>query len=594
MLKAPIPNHMVNDSLRDFTADRRLIVLSVMALVTGTFGAAAAWVLLRLIALFTNLAYFHTLSVAPYHLAQAKLGPLSILVPVVGGLIVGLMARYGSDKIRGHGIPEALEAILIGQSRIQPKVAFLKPISSAIAIGTGGPFGAEGPIIMTGGALGSLFAQFFDLSPAERKTLLVAGAAAGMTAIFGTPVAAVLLAVEVLLFEWKPRSFVPVAVSAVVAAAWRPCLVGAWPLFPYAGTPGMPWWGLGLCAAIGVIAGLQSVLMSMALYGVEDLFRKLPIHWMWWPALAGVVVGLGGWYDPAVLGVGYDNIRSLIDGTMPMQAAASLLVGKAVVWIVALSSGTSGGVLAPLLMMGGALGAIEAHFLPFGGSGFWGLVAMSAVLGGTMRAPLTATVFAIELTGDLHVMPAVLAACGASFATTVLIMRRSILTERLARRGQHLSYEYSVDPFEVMRINEVMAQPADSLPASMSIAEAIAFFDTSPPVRRHKSYPVVDDDGRPVGMVSRSDVLRWAREGWPQDVSLGNRPEARDIFVGYADELAGQLADRMAVADVGRVPIVSRTTGKLVGLVARRDLLRVRAHVARQEHERGRALRILG
>ncbi|MDE3117314.1 MAG: chloride channel protein, partial [Pseudomonadota bacterium] len=430
-----------NDTLRDFTADRRLLVLSGMALVPGSFGAAAAWALLKLIALFTNLAYFHTLSAGPYHLAQARLGPLSILVPVAGGIVVGVMARFGSDKIRGHGIPEALEAILIGQSRIAPKVAFLKPLSSAIAIGTGGPFGAEGPIIMTGGALGSLFAQFFDLSPAERKTLLVAGAAAGMTAIFGTPVAAVLLAVEVLLFEWKPRSFVPVAVSATVAAAWRPWLVGAWPLFAHVGAPVMPWWGLALCAVVGVIAGLQSALMSVTLYGVEDLFRKLPVHWMWWPALGGIVVGLGGWYDPAVLGVGYDNIDALINGQITVHAAAALLVGKAVVWIAALSSGTSGGVLAPLLMMGGALGTIEAHVLPFGDAGFWALVAMSAVLGGTMRAPLTATVFAVELTGDLQVMPAVLAACAASFATTVLIMRRSILTERLARRGRHLSYE---------------------------------------------------------------------------------------------------------------------------------------------------------
>ena len=236
----------VHDALRDFTADRRLLVLSAMALVTGTFGAAAAWALLKLIALVTNLAYFHTVSSATTYLSHAKLAPSSIAIPVVGGIVVGIMARFGSDKIRGHGIPEALEAILIGQSRIQPKVALLKPLSSAIAIGTGGPFGAEGPIIMTGGALGSLFAQFFHLSSAERKTLLVAGAAAGMTAVFGTPVAAVLLAIEVMLFEWKPRSFVPVVISAVVAMAWRPWLVGPWPLFPHRGIPPMPSWGLAL------------------------------------------------------------------------------------------------------------------------------------------------------------------------------------------------------------------------------------------------------------------------------------------------------------------------------------------------------------
>jgi len=551
-------------------------------------------VLLKLIALVTNLAYFHVYSTATSYLSHARLGPGTILIPVIGGLIVGLMARYGSEKIRGHGIPEALEAILIGQSRIQPKVAVLKPLSSAIAIGTGGPFGAEGPIIMTGGALGSLFAQFFHLSSAERKTLLVAGAAAGMTAIFGTPVAAVLLAIEVMLFEWKPRSFVPVVVSTIVAMAWRPWLVGAWPLFPHTGIPAMPWWGLALCAGVGVVAGLQSAITTGGLYWVEELFEKLPVHWMWWPALAGVVVGVGGLIDPAALGVGYDNIQALIDGSVLMHAAIALLLVKGVIWVVALASGTSGGTLAPLLMMGGAVGVMEAHFLPFGNAGFWSLLAMAAVLGGTLRCPLTATVFAIELTGDLQVMPAVLVACVASFAVTVLIMRRSILTERLARRGRHLTYEYTVDPFDVMRVSEIMTQPVHTLPASMKTEDALVFFDTENGLKRHKSYPVVDDAGNVVSMVSRADVLRWSREGWPEGQTLEERPDVGEVFVGYTDELVGHLADRMASADVGRVPVVDRATGKLAGLIARRDLLRVRAHTARLERERARPLTLPG
>ena len=321
---------------------------------------------------------------------------------MIGSIVIGLMARFGSEKIRGHGIPEAIEAILIGQSRIEPKVAILKPLSSAIAIGTGGPFGAEGPIIMTGGALGSLFAQLFDLSSAERKTLLVAGAAAGMTAVFGTPLAAILLAVELLLFEWKPRSFIPVAVA--VAALWRPYLIGSGPLFPFSGDPAMPWWGLGLCAAVGVVAGSQSALLTTCLYGVEDLFRKLPIHWMWWPALGGLVVGIGGLIDPSALGVGYQNIRALLAGTLDPASAGELLAVKAAIWIVALSSGTSGGVLAPLLIMGGALGAIEGHLLPFADTGFWALLGMAAILGGTMCAPLTSTLFAVELTADAQLL----------------------------------------------------------------------------------------------------------------------------------------------------------------------------------------------
>src|SRR5215469_3351765 len=300
------------DGLRDFSADHRLIALAAMALVVGTGGAVAAWALLHLINLVTNFAYFGKLSYATATTAGTPLGATSVLIPVVGCLIIGLMARFGSEKIRGHGIPEAIEAILIGRSRIQPRVAVLKPLSSAISIGTGGPFGAEGPIIMTGGAIGSLFAQLFHLSNAERKTLLVAGAAAGMSATFGTPIAAMLLAVELLLFEWRPRSFIPVAIASMVAALWRPWLIGAGPLFPLAGAPAMPWWGLALCAVVGIVAGLQSALMTITLYGVEDLFRKLPIHWMWWPALGGIVVGIGGYLDPAALGVGYDNIRALL------------------------------------------------------------------------------------------------------------------------------------------------------------------------------------------------------------------------------------------------------------------------------------------
>ncbi len=593
-MKSSASTLRVHDALRDFTADGRLLVLSAMALATGTFGAAAAWALLKLIALVTNLAYFHRVSSATTYLSHVKLGPGSIVIPVIGGIVVGIMARFGSDKIRGHGIPEALEAILIGQSRIQPKVALLKPLSSAIAIGTGGPFGAEGPIIMTGGALGSLFAQFFHLSAAERKTLLVAGAAAGMTAIFGTPVAAVLLAIEVMLFEWKPRSFVPVVISAVVAMAWRPWLVGPWPLFPHSGIPPMPWWGLALCAGVGIAAGLQSALTTGALYWFEDLFEKLPLHWMWWPALAGIAVGIGGMIDPAALGVGYDNIGALINGSVLLHAAIALLIVKAVIWVVALSSGTSGGTLAPLLMMGGAVGAVEAHILPFGNAGFWALLAMAAVLGGTLRCPLTATVFAIELTGDLLVMPAVLIACVASFAVTVLLMRRSILTERLARRGQHLTYEYTVDPFEVMRVTEIMTRPVDTLAAGMPIDDVRAFFDAENGVNRHKSYPVVDDDGRVIGMVSRSDVLRWSRTGWPKGQTLEEVTDGQQVTVGYTDELVGHLADRMAAADVGRVPVVDRVAGKLEGLLARRDLLRVRASAARLERERERSLTLPG
>jgi H+/Cl- antiporter ClcA/CBS domain-containing protein len=587
---ADIPRS-AGDELRDFTADQRLLLLALMASGVGALGAGAAWVLLRLIALFTNLAYFQRLS-ATMPAFPAHLPLWSIAIPVLGSLVIGLMARYGSEKIRGHGIPEAIEAILIGQSRIEPKVALLKPISSAISIGTGGPFGAEGPIIMTGGALGSLFAQLFHLSSAERKTLLVSGAAAGMTAVFGTPIAAVMLAVELLLFEWKPRSFVPVAVAATVAAVVRPYVIGSGALFPYAGIPVMPWWGLGCCVLIGIVAGLQSSLMTVCLYGVEDLFSRLPIHWMWWPALGGLVVGVGGYLNPAVLGVGYDNITKLLGGDLVLGAVVALLIGKMVVWIISLSSGTSGGVLAPLLIMGGALGALESHFLPFGDAGFWALLGMAGILGGTMRAPLTATFFAVELTGNSHILLPLLATSVAAFALTVLVMKRSILTERIARRGLHLTREYGIDPFLDTRVQDIMTAPVDTLPATMTVEDAVGYFSNPDGEIRHKSYPVLDATGLPVGMVSRSDILRWTREGWTEGLTLRDA-QSGDLFVGYAGELAGSLADRMAKADVGRVPIVDRESGKLVGLIARRDLLRVRSRVLAAEQYRAKTLHLL-
>jgi H+/Cl- antiporter ClcA len=580
--------HPPGDTLRDFTATPRTLQLALMAALVGSLGAGAAFLLLRLIALFTNLAYYGRFSVAHANI-PAHLPLWSIAIPVTGSLIIGLMARYGSDKIRGHGIPEAIEAILIGRSRIQLKVALLKPLSSAISIGTGGPFGAEGPIIMTGGALGSLFAQLFHLTSAERKTLLVAGAAAGMTAVFGTPIAAVLLAVELLLFEWKPRSFIPVTVAAIVAFAWRPLLIGSGPLFPYLGNPAMPWWGLGLCALAGVVAGAQSALMTLVLYGVEDLFSKLPVHWMWWPALGAIVVGIGGVIDPAVLGVGYDNITLLLAGGVSVSAAVLLLWDKMLVWIVALSSGTSGGVLAPLLILGGALGAIEAHWMPFGDAGFWALLGMTAILGGTMRAPLTALMFAIELTGNIHVLPALLCASVAGYGFTVLAMSRSILTERIARRGLHLTREYGVDPFDIMRVGEIMAQPVDTLPAAMPIAAVIAFFSGDD---RHKSYPVVQPDGRLCGLVSRGDVLRWTRGGFATEDTLGDLCTV--VGTAYPDEMAGALADRMSQGRFSRVPVIARDTRKLVGLVTRRELLRVRALALKVENERDGAVKLVG
>jgi len=577
-------------ALADFSTDRRVVVLSLLALVIGAIGALVAFALVWLIGVITNLAYYQRFSSAFVSPAANHLGVWSVLVPVVGGLVIGLMARFGSEKIRGHGIPEALEAILIGRSRLDAKVAILKPVSSAVSIGTGGPFGAEGPIIMTGGAFGSLFAQLFHLSSAERKTLLVAGAAAGMSAIFASPMAAVLLSVELLLFEWKPRSFIPVTAAAIVAAALRVPLLGAGPIFPVSPHAPVEGKGLVVALAVGLVAGLASGLLTAMVYGFEDLFQKLPIHWMWWPAIGGLCVGIGGLIDPRVLGVGYDTIHALVAGKLFGAAVLGLLLGKALVWSIALGSGTSGGVLAPLLIMGGALGAFEAPFLPAGDASLWAMVSMAAMMGGTMRSPLTAIVFTLELTHDLNALPVLLVGAVAAHLVTVLLLKRSILTEKIARRGHHLVREYSVDPFEIHRVGEVMDRDVPTIPADMTVSELmrrIASGDSR--LTRRQGTPIVDANGDLAGIITRSDLMRAMdrREGKPERTVL--EAGSRDLVVAHPDELLRDAVRRMIERDIGRLPIVERARPKrLVGYLGRAGVMAARVRGFEEEHVRER------
>jgi len=506
-------NHPLDDTLGDFTADTRVVTLAGMAALVGVISAFVALALVRLIGLFTNLAYFHRFDMSFTSPSTNALGLWAAGVPVVGGVIVGVMARYGSEKIRGHGIPEAMEAILIGRSRIEPKVAVLKPLSTAIAIGTGGPFGAEGPIIATGGAFGSLFAQPFHLSTAERKTLLVAGSAAGMAAIFATPVAAVLLAVELLLFEWKPRSFIPVACAAGVAAVLRIPLLGAGPLFPVTPHTTLSVSSLLACLVVGLAGGAAATLVTNLLYGVEDAFARLPFHWMWWPAIGGVFVGVGGLLAPRALGVGYDVIHDLLDGRLVGAFLLGLLIVKALIWGIALGSGTSGGVLAPLLIMGGALGALGAHWLHNSDPGLWAMIGMAALVGGTMQMPLTAIVLMLELTGDLAAVPGLLIGCVAATGVTVLMMKRSILTEKLARRGQHVMREYIVNPLHLLRVEAVM-EPAMRDPSEPAAVTAYADELLEHALTKMLEYevdslPVVRRDAptRVIGYVERAGIM---------------------------------------------------------------------------------------
>src|SRR5580692_8832097 len=449
-----------SSALRDFTVDRRVWLLSSVALVIGIGATFLAVALLRLIAISTNLFYYHRFSSVTVSPAGSSLGHWMIFIPVIGGLLVGLMARFGSDKIRGHGIPEAIEAILLNRARVDPKIAILKPISAAIAIGSGGPFGAEGPIIMTGGALGSLVAQWIHLTDAERTTLLVAGAAAGMSATFATPVAAILLAVELLLFEWRPRSLVPVAIASATAGILRVYLLGAGPLFPMPviGNVHRVQFSIG-ALLLGALVGLIAAGMSRMMYAFEDMFEHLHVHWMWWPAIGGLGIGVGGLFFPRGLGVGYDNIAELLHGSAPMALIVGILIAKSLMWAFSLGSGTSGGVLAPLLMIGGAVGALAGRVghAPSEIQAFWALIGMGAMLAGSLGVPLTAILFSLEVT---HCLPALLPltlGCVVSYLVTGLLMPRSILTEKLSRRGYHLTREYGVDPLEIVIVRDLMS-----------------------------------------------------------------------------------------------------------------------------------------
>jgi chloride channel protein, CIC family len=521
-------------ALRDFTVDRRVWLLSGVAIIIGACATGLAVLLLRLIALSTNLFYYHRLSTVTISPAGSPLGYWMVIVPVIGGLLVGLIARFGSDKIRGHGIPEAIEAILLHRAKVDPKIAVLKPISAAIAIGSGGPFGAEGPIIMTGGAVGSLIAQWMHVTDAERTTLLVAGAAAGMSATFATPVAAILLAVELLLFEWRPRSLVPVAVASATAGLLRVYWLGAGPLFhmPVLTETHHLLFALG-AVLLGALMGLVSAGMSRMMYAFEDLFEHLHVHWMWWPAVGGIGIGIGGLFFPRGLGVGYDNIAELLHGNATLGLIIGILIAKSLMWAFSLGSGTSGGVLAPLLMIGGAVGAMAGRLIhaTIEEQAFWALLGMGSMLAGSLGVPLTAILFSLEVT---HCLPALLPltiACVASYLVTSLLMPRSILTEKLSRRGYHLTREYGVDPLELVIVRDLMPQLETPQPSSK-----------------------------------------------PNTTLPG--------FYVYADETARGAAEIMATEGLATLPVVDRSTSQICGVITLNDLLRGRAHSIERESER--------
>jgi H+/Cl- antiporter ClcA/CBS domain-containing protein len=551
--------------------DRRVMVICGLSIVLGAATAMVARLLVAVIDLVTNVAFFGRLSTAPASPANHHLGVLVILIPVAGGIIVGLMARYGSKAIRGHGIPEAMEQVLLNESRIPARLTFLKPLSAAVSIGTGGPFGAEGPIIATGGALGSVVGQYVSMTATERKTLLAAGAAAGMAAIFGSPVSAVLLAVELLLFELRARSLIPVALAAVTATAIRIGHLGIAPVFPMPplATPTEP--ALVAYVILGAVIGLLAVYVTRCVYWVEDLFEHLPLHWMWWPAIGGLAVGLVGWFAPKTLGVGYNNIEDLVSGRLIGMTALVLCTLKFVSWVIALGSGTSGGTLAPLFTIGGGagvfLGGLFANWLPGAGIDvrICALVGMAAIFAGASRALLASVVFAFETTLQPIGLLPLLGGCAASYLVAALLMRNTIMTEKLARRGVRVPTDYAADFLDLINVADACSTEVVTVRADEPIATLRAIQAT------HQGFPVLDEHDRLFGVVTRRDFLDPRHDGSAPVRTLVSRPPS----VIFLDNSLREAADHMVRHDVGRLPVVSRDDpGKVVGFLTRSDLLR--------------------
>jgi len=588
--------------LGDFDVRPRMLLTCLLAIPVGAVAAVVADALLKLIGLITNAVFyqrFATSLVAPG--AGHNAWWIVLSAPIVGGLIVGVMARYGSEAIRGHGMPEAIESILRGGSKIKPRVALLKPVSAAITIGTGGPFGAEGPIIMTGGAFGSLMAQTLKLTADERKTLLVAGAAAGMASTFNAPLASILLAIELLLFEFRPRSFVPVSIAVIVATALRWTLLGFQPLFPTMhALPHLAFTVLLLCAAAGVVGGFIAWLATSLVYLSEDTFRKLPIHWMWWPAIGGLIIGVGGLFEPRALGVGYDVIGILLAGKATLALIVGILIVKTLIWSLSLGSGTSGGVLAPVFMIGAALGSLLAYIFPPVAPGFWALMSLAAVVGGVMRSPLTGVVFAMELTHQWDALMPLIVASTVAYLLSVLVLKRSILTEKVVRRGTHLTREYSVDPLEVFLVGEIMPRNLMSFRVGANIQDVVKTAASAPEnsqmhrlERAQRLYPVLDENNNLVGIVTQHQMLGAA-------LRLGSTPETkidqimvRNIVVGYPDMTLREIANLMAASEISSLPIVDRKKPtQVLSVIAMDHILEARLRDVNEERKAERVLKI--
>jgi chloride channel protein, CIC family len=604
-LKKPIRNHsvpatfgatgaQVGDVRLSEPAQFRMVLMSFLAGGIGLLAGLIAYVLYKLIGFFTNIVFYHRLSaefVSPRH---NQLGWWVILVPAIGGIIVGFMAKYGTPKIKGHGIPEAMEAVLFNRSRIQPRVAILKPISAAIAIGTGGPFGAEGPIIQTGGAIGSLIGQVLHTTASERKVLLACGAAAGMSATFNTPIAGVILAIELLLFEFKSRSFIPLVIASTLATAVHMQLLGAGPMFKVAAMDFDIPRALPFYLLLGAICGLAAVGFSKLLYWTEDQFEKLPIDELWWPAIGALGLGIIGYFVPRVLGVGYDTIGDILNASLAWKLLLVVMFAKAIALVISLGSGTSGGLLAPMFMSSAAMGGVFAtainRIFPAANlsPGAFALVAMGAVFGAASRATFTFIIFAFEITRDYNsVLPLMLVSVIADGIAMLLMPRASIMTEKLARRGLYIHQEYETDVLQQVMVAETMDKDIPTLPASMKINELsdrISRHD--PEVGRHQGMFIMDATGKLAGLITRGDVMR-ALANDPSGNTTALEAASRDLIVTYPDESLHEAAAKMLRNNIGRLPVVDRgQPQRVLGYLGRSGIMAARLRRLDDEHVR--------
>ena len=575
-------------------AQFRMVLMSFLAAGIGLLAGLIAYVLYKLIGLFTNIFFYHRFVAEFMSARHNQLGFWVIPIPVIGGIIVGFMAKYGTPKIKGHGIPEAMEAVLVNRSRIQPRVAILKPLSAAIAIGTGGPFGAEGPIIQTGGAFGSLVGQAVHTTASERKVLLACGAAAGMSATFNTPIAGVILAIELLLFEFKARSFIPLVIASTLATAVHMQLLGAGPMFKVSAMDfGVPR-ALPFYLVLGMVCGLAAVGFSKLLYWTEDQFEKLPVDELWWPAIGALGLGIIGYFVPRVLGVGYDTIGDILNANLAWKLLLVVMLAKAVALVISLGSGTSGGLLAPMFMSSAAMGGIFAmgvdRIFPAANlsAGAFALVAMGAVFGAASRATFAFIIFAFEITRDYNsVLPLMLVSVIADGIAMLLMPRASIMTEKLARRGLHIHQDYEADVLQQMRVAETMDQEVPKIPADMKISELsdrIARRD--PEVSRHQGMVILDTAGKLAGVITRGDVLRALDEDKTGSLTVLDAG-TRHPIVTYPDELLHDASSKMLRNNIGRLPVVDRNDSKrVVGYLGRPGIMAARLRRLDEEHVR--------